>query len=108
VGKAGWIDTGYTPVVENGYQKEREVITYRNGQISLPKTTGGSGVGANSWYAAYLSSFGADHQTGVRAVLVSGYWYNGAYVSPFCWVGYYGPSSTYIYIGARAVIEQAS
>ena len=76
-GKAGWIDTGYTPIVENGYQKERQVITYNNGQISLPKTTGGSGVGANSWYAAYLYYFGADYQTSTRAVRVSGDWGRG-------------------------------
>jgi hypothetical protein len=108
VGKDGWVDTGYTPVVENGYQKEREVITYRNGQISLPKTTGGAGVGANSWYAAYLYYFGADYQTGVRAVRVSGSWTDGALVSPFYWNGNAGPSYTNINIGARAVIEQAS
>ena len=106
VGKAGWIDTGYTPIVENGYQKEREVITYNNGQISLPKTTGGSGVGANTWYAAYLYNFGADYQTGTRAVLVSGSWLDGLYVSPFCWHGSNGPSNAGIRIGARAVIEQ--
>lgn len=108
VGKAGWIDTDYAPVVENGYQKEREIITYNGGQISLPKTTGGSGVGANTWYAAYLYYFGADYQTGVRAVLVSGYWNNGASVSPFCWHGDDGPSSTSFGNGARAVIEKAS
>lgn len=106
VGKAGWIDTGYAPVAENGYQREREVITYRNGQISLPKTTGGSGVGANSWYASYLSSFGADYQTGVRAVLVSGVWNSGAGVSPFFWNGSNGPSDAFLSFGARAVIEQ--
>jgi|GEM_PF-6642778 len=106
VGKAGWIDTGYTPVVENGYQKEREVITYRNGQISLPKTTGGSGVGANSWYAAYLYYFGVDYQTGVRAVLVSGNWRSGASVSPFYWYGFFGPAGAGVLFGARAVIEQ--
>jgi len=105
-GKAGWIDTGYTPIVENGYQKERQVITYNNGQISLPKTTGGSGVGANSWYAAYLYYFGADYQTSTRAVLVSGSWLNGADVSPFAWHGYYGPANAYFSLGARAVIEQ--
>lgn len=105
-GKAGWIDTGYTPIVENGYQKEREVITYNDGQISLPKTTGGSGVGANSWYAAYLYYFGADYQTSTRAVLVSGSWYTGASVSPFCWIGGSGPSDADISVGARAVIEQ--
>ena len=108
VGKDGWVDTGYTTVAENGYQKEREVITYRDGQISLPKTTGGSGVGANSWCAAYLSSFGADYQTDVRAVRVSGYWDSGSYVAPFYWFGDYGPSGANINIGARAVIEQAS
>ena len=106
VGKANWIDTGYAPVAENGYQKEREVITYNNGQISLPKTTGGSGVGANSWYAAYLYYFGADYQTSVRAVLVSGRWSSGAGVSPFYWIGYNGPSNANIGGGARAVIEQ--
>ena len=106
VGKDGWVDTGCTPVVENGYQKEREVITYRNGQISLPKTTGGSGVGANSWYAAYLYYFGADYQTSTRAVLVGGYWYYGVYGSPFCWNGHTPPSESSIYISARSVIEQ--
>jgi hypothetical protein len=106
VGKAGVIDTGYTPIVENGYQKEREVITYNNGQISLPKTTGGSGVGANTWYAAYLYNFGADYQTGTRAVRVSGAWSYGTYVSPFYWSGYNGASDAYVNFGARAVIEQ--
>lgn len=105
-GKAGWIDTGYTPIVENGYQKERQVITYNNGQISLPKTTGGSGVGANSWYAAYLDCFGADYQTSTRAVLVSGAWLHGTNVSPFCWYGNYGPSRASLALGARAIIEQ--
>jgi hypothetical protein len=105
VGKAGWIDTGYAPVAGNGYQKEREIITYNGGQVSLPKATGGDGVGANTWYAAYLYYFGADYQTGVRAVRVSGYWHDGAYVSPFFWNGDYGPSDTNIHVGARAVIE---
>jgi len=108
VGKDGWVDTGYTPVVENGYQKEREVITYRNGQISLPKTTGGAGVGANSWYAAYLYYFGADYQTSTRAVRVGGSWVDGVNVSPFCWLGNYTPSVALIYISARSVIEQAA
>jgi hypothetical protein len=105
VDKAGWIDTGYTPIVENGYQKEREIVTYNGGQVSLPKTTGGAGVGANTWYASYLYYFGADYQTGVRAVRVSGGWSNGADVSPFCWYGYYGLSDAVFLIGARAVIE---
>jgi hypothetical protein len=105
VGKDGWVDTGYTPVVENGYQKEREIITYNGGQVSLPKTTGGAGVGANTWYAAYLYNFGADYQTGVRAVRVSGSWLDGSDVSPFSWSGGNGPSSARIDIGARAVIE---
>ena len=106
VGKVGWIDTGYTPIVENGYQKEREVITYNDGQISLPKTTGGAGVGANTWYAAYLYYFGASHQSGTRAVRVSGYWSSGGYVSPFFWSGDDSPSYAGILISARAVIEE--
>ena len=108
MGKAGWIDTGYAPVAENGYQKEREVITYRNGQVSLPKTTGGAGVGANTWYASYLYYFGADYQTGVRAVLVGGAFDYGVNVSPFCWNGAYGPANPSISIGGRSVIEKAS
>jgi hypothetical protein len=107
VGKAGWIDTGYTPIVENGYQKEREVITYNDGQISLPKTTGGAGVGANTWYAAYLYYFGASYQSGTRAVLVSGGWADGSLVSPFYWFGIFGPSDANFSISARAVIEES-
>jgi hypothetical protein len=106
VGNPDWVDTDYTPIVENGYQKEREVITYNNGQISLPKTTGGTGVGANTWYAAYLYYFGADYQTSTRVVLVSGFWSYGGYVSPFYWYGYSTPSDAYFIVGSRAVIEK--
>jgi hypothetical protein len=106
VGKANWIDTGYAPVAENGYQKEREVITYRNGQVSLPKTTGGAGVGANTWYAAYSSYFGTTERSGVRAVLVGGDFSNGVRVSPFYWHGNSGPASTGISGGGRSVIEK--
>jgi len=106
VGKAGWIDTGYTPVVENGYQKEREIISYNNGQVSLPKTTGGTGVGANTWYAANLYYFGVDYQTSTRAVRVGGDWVLGAYVSPFCWNGGNTPSEASFNLSARSVIEQ--
>jgi len=106
VGKAGWIDTGYAPVTENGYQKEREIISYNNGQISLPKTTGGTGVGANTWYAAYLYYFGATERSGVRAVRVGGAFNSGGDVSPFYWSGNAGPGSTDINIGGRSVIEK--
>lgn len=106
VGKANWIDTDYAPVAENGYQKEREIISYNGGQVSLPKTTGGAGVGANTWYAAYSYYFGTTERSGVRAVRVSGSGDNGASVSSFFWDGNIGPSGAYIVIGARAVIEQ--
>lgn len=106
VGKANWVDTGYAPVAENGYQKEREVITYNNGQVSLPKTTGGAGVGANTWYAAYSYYFGTAERSGVRAVLVGGDFRSGVTVSPFCWNGNRGPASADVDIGGRSVIEK--
>jgi hypothetical protein len=106
VGKANWIDTGYAPVAENGYQKEREIITYNGGQVSLPKATGGTGVGSNTWYAAYLYYFGTTERSGVRAVLVGGYFLLGVIVSPFYWLGVFGPASSYFSVGGRSVIEK--
>ena len=108
VGKPHWLDTGWEPNIANGYQKERQIISYPSGQVSLPKTTGGTGVGANTWYAAYLYYFGVDYRTGVRAVQVGGGWSDGSYVSPFFWDGGYTPSGANFVIGARSVIEMAA
>jgi len=108
VGKPHWLDTGWEPNIANGYQKERQILSYPSGQVSLPKTTGGTGVGANTWYAAYLYYFGVDYRTGVRAVLVGGDWLYGSYVSPFFWAGNNTPSETSIAVGARSVIEMVA
>ena len=100
-GADGWVDLGIGEYADNGYQQVREAIEIEGGMIDVPVTWGAT-AGSETFYSAYLYYFDSS-RTGVRVLLLGGYWGLEGYVSLVCSYGYFSPSSSYIYLGSRLI-----
>ena len=98
---AGWVDTGHTPDLANGYLKDQVIANGTLGNYGLPSEVG---AGSTTWYAAYMYYFGGDYMSGVRVVLFGGYWGYGTLVSLFYWNGDDTPAYTSLSIGGRLIL----